>query len=283
MQGYITLATGSHFYLELAMNLVLSLKLNDPSRSVCMVTDTTIEIPSDYLKFIDKIAHLEPKAGFHGCLNKLRMNELSPFDETMFVDSDCILLKNDMDRQWKKIQSSGFSSPGAKVTAGQWYGFDIAQVVKKLDIEYMRTLNSGVFYFRKGDESDLFFATALDLVEHHKDLLGTFHRNKLQLADEPFIGAALGKLKIPTVSYDPAEGSIQVTTINASNINFDPFSQTSHITRHSDYRLLGRFFPRTHIKHSPSFAHFVKLKPKAVYQRISDQLRDHFGVRRFSV
>lgn len=283
MQGYITLATGNRFYLDLAMNLILSLKLNDPTRPVCIVTDPGMEIPESYCRFIDETAHLEPKSGFHGCLNKLRMNEVSPFDESMFVDSDCILLKNDMDRQWTKIQSTGFSSPGAKVTSGYWYGFDIADVIKKLDIEYMRRLNSGVFYFRHGEESDLFFSTALDLVAHHKELLGTYHRNKLQLADEPFIGAALGKLKIPTVSYNPAEGSIQVTTINATNVNLDPLTQTSHLTRHSDFRLLGRFFPRTHVNHSPSFAHFVKLKPKAVYQRISDQLRNHFGLPHFSI
>lgn len=283
MQGYLTLATGTPFYLDLAMNLVLSLKLNDPTRPVCVVTDRAMPIPDGYRTFIDQIVYLENKPGFHGCLNKLRMNEVSPFEETMFVDSDCILLKNDMDRHWAKLQSPGFCSPGGKATSGRWYGFDIAEVIKKLGIDYMRTLNSGVFYFRQGAETDHFFATALDLVENHKELLGSFHRNKLQLADEPFIGAALGKLHTPTVSYEPKEGSIQITTINASGIHFDPFTHTSQITRHDDFRLLGRFFPRKHVQHSPSFAHFVKLKPQAVYQRISDQLRDHFGLPRFAV
>lgn len=99
MQGYITLATGSRFYLELAMNLLLSLKLNDPTRQVCVVTDRSMNVPENYMKLIDKIAYLDAKPRFHGCLNKLRVNEISPFDETMFVDSDCILLKDDMDRQ----------------------------------------------------------------------------------------------------------------------------------------------------------------------------------------
>ena len=211
------------------------------------------------------------------------MNEVSPFAETMFVDSDCILLKNDMDRHWAKFQSPGFCSPGSKVTSGRWYGFDIAEVIKKLGIDYMRTLNSGVFYFRQGAQSDHFFATAIDLVENHKELLGSFHRNKLQLADEPFIGATLGKLHTPTISYNPAEGSIQITTINATDIAFDPFTHTSRITRLDDFRLLGRFLPRKRVQHSPSFAHFVKLKPKAVYQRIADQLRDHYQLPRFTV
>jgi hypothetical protein len=283
MQGYLTLATGSPFYLDLAMNLVLSLKLNDPARPVCLVTDHAMPIPGAYRPYIDELAYLKEKPGFHGCLNKLRMNEVSPFTETMFVDSDCILLKNDMDRHWTKFQSPGFCSPGSKVTSGRWYGFDIADVIKKLGIDYMRTLNSGVFYFRRGAESDRFFATALDLVENHKQDLGSFHRNKLQLADEPFIGAALGKLHTPTVSYQPAEGSIQITTINASGMAFDPFTHTSRITRHDDFRLFGRFLPRKRVQHSPTFAHFVKLKPKALYQRISDQLRTHYGLPRLTI
>ncbi|MEN9537768.1 MAG: hypothetical protein RLZZ126_3 [Pseudomonadota bacterium] len=283
MQGYITLATGSRFYLDLAMNLVLSLKLNDPSRPVCVVTDRAMAIPESYRPFIDHIAFMDAKPGFHGCLNKLRMNEVSPFDESMFVDSDCILLKKDMDRQWAKLQGPGFSSPGTRLTTGRWYGFEIADVIKTLGIDYMCSLNSGVFYFRQGTEADRFFATALDLVEHHKELLGSFHRNKLQLADEPFIGAALGKLKIPTVGYVPEEGSIQITTIRATGIRFDPFTQTSQVTRYDNYRLLGRFFPRTRVQHSPSFAHFVKLKPEPVYQRISDQLREHFGLPKFMI
>ncbi|MDD2948641.1 MAG: hypothetical protein PHV80_07385, partial [Rugosibacter sp.] len=68
MQGYLTLATGTPFYLDLAMNLVLSLKLNDPTRPVCIVTDRTMSIPESYRKFIDQITFMDAKPGFHGCL-----------------------------------------------------------------------------------------------------------------------------------------------------------------------------------------------------------------------
>lgn len=282
MQGYIALATGSPFYLEMAMNLILSLKLNDPTRPVCLITDSTMQIPDAYRPFIDKIAYLDPKPGFYGCLNKLRINTVSPFEENLFVDSDCILLKNDMDRHWAAFQGPGFRTAGGKVTAGKWYGFDIAEVIKKIGIDYMVRLNSGVFYFHQDAEADHFFATTLALVDEHKELLGSFHRNKLQLADEPFIGAAMGKLNLAMAKLSSAEGSIQVTTIHSSNMHFDPFTRTSKMLRHDDFRLLGRFFPRKHVQHSPSFAHFVKLKPKTIYNRIANQLRDHYSLPRFT-
>jgi len=278
MQGYLTLATGNKFYLELAVNLALSLKLNDPTRAVCLVTDQKMEIPEAYHPYFNDVVRLNAKPGFHGCLNKLRVHKISPFTETMFIDSDCILIKKDMDRHWSKFQAPGFSIAGGKVTDGSWYEFSIADVIEKLGIPYMVKMNSGVFYFRNGNESDEFFATALNFVERHKNILGTMHRNKLQLADEPFIGASLGALSLEPISYTPKEGSIMITTINCSNVAFDPIAQTSQITRHDDYRLFGKFFPRTDVPHSPTIAHFVKLKPKQLYNNISKQLRDHFGI-----
>ena len=279
MQGYLTMATGDRIYLELAVNLALSLKLNDPTRPVCIVTDPEMEIAEVYKPFFDYIVRLAPKSGFHGCLNKLRVNEVSPFEETMFIDSDCILVKPDMDRHWEKHQCQGFNIAGSKENSGNWYNFSIAEAIIQLQIPYMVELNSGVFYFRKGAESDRFFLTALAMVNKHKEILGTFHRNKLQLADEPFIGAALGKLMINPISYEPSEGSIMITTVRSSNEVFDPIKHVSQIVKHSNYRLLDRFFPKTNVKHSPSFAHFVKLKPKPIYNEITFKLRNQFNIQ----
>jgi len=282
MQGYITLATGDRFYIELAINLALSIKLNDPKRPICLIMDEGATLPEEYTPYIDEIAYLKSKPGFHGCLNKLRVNEVSPYEESLFIDSDCILLKNDMDRHWSKFQAPGFKIAGGKVTKGNWYGFDIQDVIKTLGINYIVQMNSGVFYFRKSQETEHFFETALRLVNDHKDLLGTYHRNKLQLADEPFIGAAQGLLWITPLSYTPEEGAIMITTIQSEDIKFDPFTQTSIMTRKTDFRLLGRFLPRKRVAHSPSIAHFVKLKPKSIYLRISDQLRGQYGLQRFN-
>lgn len=281
-QGYITLATGSRFYIELATNLSLSLKLNDAKRPVCIVLDQGTTLPPEYRPYFDAVAYLNSKPGFHGCLNKLRVNEVSPFDESMFVDSDCILVKDDMDRHWNKFQCPGFSIAGGKVTSGRWYDFSISDVIAKLGIGYMVKMNSGVFYFRSGSESDAFFETTLALVESHKELLGTLHRNKFQLADEPFIGAALGRMNIQPLAYAPRDGSIMVTTVNSSQVRFDPLTHVSSLLKHDDFGLLGRFFPRRKVLHSPSLAHFVKLKPKSEYLRIANQLRSHYALRTFA-
>ena len=219
-QGYITLATGPRQYLEMAINLLLSLKHNDPKREVCLVIDEGSKLPPEYQNLVQNVAYLTPKEGFHGCLNKLRLHELSPFDETMFVDADCLLVKNDMDRHWEKFKCDGFNIAGGKVTHGHWYNFNVENVIRALGIPYMVKMNSGVFYFRKGDLTNQFFETTHQLVSKHHKTLGTFHRNKLQLADEPFIGAAMGMHQINPISYTPSEGSIMITTVNSSKSQF---------------------------------------------------------------
>lgn len=274
-QGYITLATGPRAYIEMAVNLLLSLRVNDPHRPTCIVIDEGAEFPPEFRPYVDHVVHLAPKAGYHGCLNKLRLHELSPFDESMFVDSDCLLVKNDMDRHWRKFAAPGFSIAGGKVTSGQWYGFDIAQVLKQLGAPYMVKMNSGVFYFRKGPETQTFFDTTARLVETHPRLLGSYHRNRLQLADEPFIGAAQGVLGITPLSYQPEEGSIMITTVASSRARFNVLARESSILKHDGFRLFNRFLPARKVLHSPSFAHFVKLLPADVYRHNAQQLRAH--------
>lgn len=275
-QGYITLATGSRQYLEMAINLVLSLKYNDPNRKICIVIDEGNSLPEEYKHVVDHVAYLTPREGFYGCLNKLRIYELSPFEESMFVDADCILVKDDMDRHWTKFKTDGFNIAGDKITQGYWYDFDIEEAIRAIEIPYMVKMNSGVFYFSRGAKANEFFATTHSLVSQYKNLLGSFHRNRLQLADEPFIGAALGVHRINPIGYLPSEGSIMITTMNASQVNFDPIARISNILKHDDFMILGRFLPRKKVKHSPSFAHFVKLKPHTNYQACADSLRRKF-------
>lgn len=280
-QGYITLATGPRQYLEMAINLLLSLKHNDPTREVCLVIDEGSQLPPEYQNLVQHIAYLSPKDGFHGCLNKLRLHELSPFDETMFVDADCLLVKSDMDRHWAKFSCDGFNIAGGKVTNGHWYSFEVPNVIRTLNIPYMVKMNSGVFYFRKGELSNRFFDTTHQLVSQHKKMLGTFHRNKVQLADEPFIGAAMGIHQIQPISYAPEEGSIMITTVNSSRAHFSALKRESHILKHDNFRIAGRFWPAKKVKHSPSFAHFVKLKPETEYQRNASELRSAYNLPLF--
>jgi hypothetical protein len=278
MQGYVTLAVGSPHYLQQAVNLVLSLKLNDPSRPVCLLTDDPDGLPHAFRPYVDEVRRVRPRPGYHGCPSKLHVHEHSPFDESMFIDADSILAKPDMDRHWAKMAGTGFRISGERRHRGEWRGLDIAEVCRSLEIDYMAVMNSGLFCFGADRESAAFFATAQALVRSHRDLLGMLQRNRFQLSDKPFLGAAAGLHGVEPVVYLPAEGSVMISTVIATGVAVDPFRGTSAITKHADFALWGRFLAGSRVRHSPSVAHFVKLRPLGLYQQISDRLRARFGV-----
>ena len=86
-QGYITIATGSSDYVEMAKCLALSVKLNDPKRPIALLTDETTHIPDDVVALFVSVIQMPTQKGYVGCLNKLRIDKYSPFSETMFIDS----------------------------------------------------------------------------------------------------------------------------------------------------------------------------------------------------
>ncbi len=59
-------------------------------------------------------------------------------------------------------------------------------------------------------------------------------------------------------------------------------ARVSSILKHDDFRVLQRFLPARKVRHSPSFAHFVKLLPTKVYTRNANALRDHYQLPPFS-
>jgi hypothetical protein len=266
-QGYVTIATGDRKYVDMAVYLAKSIFINDKKRPICLITDEHTKVNEQDAKWFSDIVRLPYQKGYEGCLNKLRIFEYSPFDETIFIDSDCLVVKKDMDRHWAKMRRDGFSIAGGKKTEGKWYNFDVSEVIKVLNIDYMCHMNSGLFYFNRNEASSRFFDTCKELVDKQKDLLACSHRRETQLADEPFIGAAMGIHQIPPVGYTPDEGAIMITTVYARKCECDPVSGRSQIYKPNGFHFLNRFFPKELVRHSPSVFHFVKLKPTHVYDR----------------
>lgn len=111
------------------------------------------------------------------------------------------------------------------------------------------------------------------------DILRCTHQKRVgQYADEPFYAAAMGKVGILPVSYDPTEGSIMVTTWNAKNCQVALASNSSHLDKVSAFWVANRFLPRSYVAHSPTIMHFIGLKPDEVYGATSKELRATYGV-----
>ena len=108
MQGYITLALGPRKYLEMAANLAASLKVMDPRRQVAVVHDAGVSVPRDLAQYFDFRLELPPDPLYPDVMNKLRLFGVSPFEQTMFIDADCLLVKMDVDHYWHKATKNSF-------------------------------------------------------------------------------------------------------------------------------------------------------------------------------
>lgn len=271
-EGYLTLACGSRKYLDLAINLAASIRRWDSSRPICLVHDEYLPLTEQDRRLFDHCVLMESHPEFAGCANKLRLFDFSPYEKSFYIDSDCLVVKDDMDRHWRKFAGSGFNVAGGKSTSGHWYNFSIAEACARLNLKYIVQMNSGVIYFTREGGKPV-FDEALRLYHEARDIVGSTHQKRAdQLADEPFFGAAMGKLEIEPVSYNPEEGSIMITTLYARRLEVDLNRGTSRIEKPAGFYVLNRLFAKSWVKHSPTIVHFIALKPKKTYASLVSQL-----------
>lgn len=273
-QGYLTLATGDRQFFDAAANVALSIRLNDPGRPVSLLCDDAAKLTDEEKALFDRIIVALPGTLGVGCAGKLDVPEFLPYGETMFLDSDCLIVKKDMDRHWKKLGVQCFNVAGEKMSRGTWYTFEIEEVCRALDLPYMVRMNSGVMYFHKGPELDRFMTTVNDLRENAQDALFVQHRDmNAQIADEPVWGAAMGRLAMEPAVYTAEEGHLMVTTYMSRRIMYDPVTNVSEQEKSKGYWLFGRFLSKGWVKQSVSVAHFIRFKPRRLYRKCVQQLR----------
>jgi hypothetical protein len=77
--------------------------------------------------------------------------EASPFDETMFVDADCIVLGG-MDDLFDVLESTDMAMTGEHLAAGDdrdHHGFSTTGLIRRFGLETYLKTNSGLFCFRR--------------------------------------------------------------------------------------------------------------------------------------
>ena len=99
-RGFVTLATGRDEYYILAHNLLLSYRFHTRSDvPFAIICDKENEYTSDF----DKVVVMDsPK---FSVFDKLRLPELAPFDETIFIEADCLAYR-DLNGLWDVFGNS---------------------------------------------------------------------------------------------------------------------------------------------------------------------------------
>ena len=198
-RGYVTIATGKTHYYRIAKNLLDSYRVNAsgayPFAIIC-------DRENEYTAAFDKVVLMDNPA--HSYMDKLRLFDCLPWDETIFIDADC-LCYGDIDRWWELFAQNGsdFSVFGRAYedldTDKGW--FQTAGMGEfREQIHFVPSFSGGVYYLRNTATCKKVLDTAKYAAAHYRDYPFAIFSDP---ADEPVIalGMAVANCR-PTACSD---------------------------------------------------------------------------------
>ena len=183
-RGFVTIATGKEHYYRIAYNLLCSYRLNAGRHPFAIICDRE----NRYTAAFDKVVLLKDPA--QNYMDKLRLFDCLPYEETIFIDADC-LVYGDIDRWWTVFEAAGdFSVFGCAYddlsTDSGWFKVDGMGKYKD-SIKFVPSFSGGVYYLRNTQICSRVFETAKEAAAHYSDYPFAIFKKP---ADEPVI--ALG-------------------------------------------------------------------------------------------
>ncbi len=206
-EGFLTIAYGAKEYIRMARALALSYQRFNPSRPIAVVTDErNIKNLRD---FFDIVIPLKSEYG-NGVVQKLHMDLYSPFEKTVFIDSDCLFYK-DPQLVWNSYNQGDFSMRGWRYLTGYSeyeqkdpYLFldNVGATLRKRGLSRFPHFNSGVMGFAKNSKV---FELSREIYRDAGGLGFTKFKNA-PLADEPVFALAMEQLSVELMPWDNVNG-----------------------------------------------------------------------------
>lgn len=184
-RGFVTIATGNEKYYDLAHNLLESYRLNGKSSvPFAIICDRDCKIARD---FDELVLISDPQYSY---LDKLSVYQYTPYDETIFIDAD-ILVMSDIDSIWDDFAScDDFSCYGSILPLesrdGWFYYKDMGDLQDQ--IEFGITMHGGLYYLRKTERCKEIFTKAIELTRSY-DKYKFYYFTKP--ADEPVLALSM--------------------------------------------------------------------------------------------
>ena len=150
-RGYLTLAARDPRYLEMAVDMALSLRAHTHLPIALAADEALADVArSRYAGAFDAVTLLANRFR-RGRALKFGTAEASPFEETMFVDADCIVLGT-LDDLFGVLATTDMAMVGRHLTADddvKHHGFSTASLIRRFWLETYLKTNSGLFGFRR--------------------------------------------------------------------------------------------------------------------------------------
>lgn len=186
-KGFITIATGKEEYYCLALNLLHSYRYfcedKLPFTILC-------DRENEYTKEFDNVIVYENGAT-NSYLDKLALGEYIPYDETIFIDADC-LAYGDLNQFFDYFKNTDdFSCFGRVLSLDDktgWFEYENIGAYKD-KVSYVVGLHGGIYYMRKGNVVKQVFDSAKNLISDYSKLKfkGKFNTP----GDEPLVALSM--------------------------------------------------------------------------------------------
>ena len=162
--GILTTAYGPRRYRDLAVALARSLDRHCPDLPRAVVTDTA---DRRLERLYGRQVPIKPERG-DGLLQKLWLLDYSPFDKTLFIDADALVLR-DLRFLCDLLEGHAVAAIGAnRLSEGFWFG-DIAARCARFGLLAVPVFNGGVYYFERRPAAARIFAEARSLAERYDE------------------------------------------------------------------------------------------------------------------
>ncbi|MGY4626708.1 hypothetical protein [Bradyrhizobium sp. USDA 4486] len=224
--GIITIAIGHERYSQQVEILALSLRQNMPGVPLAVVTDNPRL--ADIAEFI-----IPPLEGVPvGVLQKAYLDQYTPFGETLFIDSDCIVTRPFHD-ELAEIRRFEFSPAMERVTprdGSDEYVLNLADTLTMVGGESFPKFNGGIYFFKDTPLASSVFGIAREI---HRDYsaygLKTF--DKSGPGEETIFALALAKLGLTELYHDGGR-LMRTPTGLKGQIRIDPLGGGSSFERY---------------------------------------------------
>ena len=263
-------------YLDIAANLALSVRRHD-ARPISVLVNPKIKFDPAYRELFDQVITVPDDASLKGAMNKLRLFGLTPYERTMYIDSDCLLFSPRIEFFWRKYRGQAFAVEGRRQSKGPAFGCslgvkDAGELCRLFGLAYITVFNAGVIYFEKTEASKAVFDRTLEIYNGpHREAVSYGYKHKGEYNDEPFFGVALASLGIPPLE-PPLTGRLQVTTPNMIEAALDIDT--------GDLRVVKQPTGGKAQLWSGVLCHFCGLAPMEIYFPLADKLRAAAGLQR---
>ncbi len=272
-EGYIALAMDDSRYMDLAANLALSIRRLD-TRPISVIVNKAIHIKPEYRALFDSIIEAPDEPDIRGAMNKARLYHYTPYERTMYVDTDCILFSHRVEFFWRKLSGQAFIIEGLRQTTGPVFGCslgvkDAATIRARMNVPYVIVCNTGVLYFERNPQAEQVFNRVLALYRSpERDHISYPFKHEGEYNDEPFFGVVLPAMGIAPLD-SPLTHRLQVTTPNMVDGVFDLDIGNVQVLKQAAGQAAQVW--------SGVICHFCGLAPMDTYFDLADKLRREAG------